>query len=268
MVRPNRRHNKRQKIRLVEIQAREDIDQANRARRARERAEWRKAQQERLAAAGANQATELGSTAAQLTGEPLEALEGLLGIAPTQDPSAPTGGQKPERLLTVAEALDEAGHAEEAADDEGGVRGHLITSRRYLRSDARIAADLMTSGVVPREVAESLMKSAYVMANQEFKEGRPRNFVALMRLITLWPRLEIEQRKAVRQFGHPAVVSATQVNVSVPVGSGGETKAPNGETGEPVRETLRLDPETMAKLMSYFDQQGIAPDAVLEVGEG
>lgn len=258
MVRPNRRANKKDRPRLAEIQAREQIELANRARRAKERAERRRAYQERMAREAAQalagerdtQGATVGADIDQnALGDALAAQNGLPGNLPT--------GQLPPELL------DDAGDPDDP-DEETGVRGHLITSKRYLRSDARIAAELLSSGVVSKEVAEALMRSAYVLASKSSQEGNARNFVALMRLITLWPKLEIDHRAAVRKFGHP--VAAAQVNVSVAPPTQDPAAAPVAAQPEQARQTAYLDPESLAKILSQMDQQGISPDASIEAG--
>lgn len=108
---------------------------------------------------------------------------------------------------------DEAGDP----DDDGsgrGVRGALLTSSRYLRSDARLAAKLMSAGVVDEEIAAGLMRQSYFLANEAFNQRRTRAFCSLMRLISEWPRLEIAHRKASGGFVPPSVLYAPASNAA------------------------------------------------------
>lgn len=98
---------------------------------------------------------------------------------------------------TSADGADSSVSTSATDPIEIGVRGALLTSRRYLRSDARIAAQLISSGVVSPEVAENLMRKAFDLAGTAAETKKTRSFVSLMRLIGTWPKLEIEHRRAI-----------------------------------------------------------------------
>ena len=83
---------------------------------------------------------------------------------------------------------------------------------RHLRSDARLAAKILSCGAVPEEKMRDLMAAMFDMAVLEMTKVVPnvRNLLALLRVFEVGAKLEQDERKL-------AIAAEQGVNVNVDV---------------------------------------------------
>lgn len=74
-------------------------------------------------------------------------------------------------------------------EDFGG-SGGLLGNTRYLRSDCRLVARILSNGVVPEDLAKSLLSQAYRLAAEAAQAGRTRDYRAAMSIILAASKLE------------------------------------------------------------------------------
>lgn len=91
----------------------------------------------------------------------------------------------------IADANNDAGGA--APSPEGG-GGALFTRPDNLRSDARLAARMISLGVVPEEQAEALLKAGFALAAKMAQREDARSFASLMKIPIELARLEQAER--------------------------------------------------------------------------
>ena len=115
---------------------------------------------------------------------------------------------------------------EELPDDTGGMggdRGELMGSDRHRRSDARMAARLISLGVIPEEQAKSLLIKGFGLAAASTTS---RDYASAMQIPLSVARLELEQLKIERDEIKETGNTYQQVNVYVP--DNGRYQTPSG----------------------------------------
>ena len=85
----------------------------------------------------------------------------------------------------------------------------LLEDPHHARANARMAARLISLGVVSQDVVEAVLKRAFVLAGQT---GKPRDYAAVMGVPIAAARLEMERERLDLDKAHP------QRGVSVNVG--------------------------------------------------
>ena len=106
----------------------------------------------------------------------------------------------------------------------GSERGEVMGSRRHLRSDARLAARLLSLGVIPEEQAAALLKKGFGLAASS---STPRDYAAAMQVPLSVARLELEKEKLERGEVRETGDTFREVHIYVP--SNGRFSDP-GET--------------------------------------
>jgi hypothetical protein len=95
---------------------------------------------------------------------------------------------------------EENGHAEQngkAGEPNGGFFNapqQCAGGDRHLRSDARLIGRMFSMGVVSDEQAEDLLRQGFVLAAAAAAGGRTRNYIALMKMLLAYCRLEQIER--------------------------------------------------------------------------
>lgn len=65
---------------------------------------------------------------------------------------------------------------------------------RHVRSDARLIGRMFSMGVVPEEQAMDLLRQGFMLAAAAAAGGRTRNYIALMKMLLAYCRLEQIER--------------------------------------------------------------------------
>jgi len=86
----------------------------------------------------------------------------------------------------------------------------LLTTRRYLRSDARLAKSLLTCGVLEEEEAGRLLQLSNALAVNAAANGKVREFARCVGVLQKQVDLEIKHHKAVFPRGHYHMIEALQ----------------------------------------------------------
>ncbi len=76
-----------------------------------------------------------------------------------------------------------------------GVRGGLLCDPHHQRADARMAARLLSLGVMSDEQAAALLRGAAKLAANAAANGRSRDYAAAMKVLLTAGKLELEHAK-------------------------------------------------------------------------
>ena len=116
---------------------------------------------------------------------------------------------------------DNPGPPDEAVADDDGVTGSLLASRRFLKSDARMAARLISLGVIEEDQCKAILRKCFTMAA---KTEKPREYSSLMATATAAARLELDHLKLaqaslmIEPVRDEITLDAASISKSRPVG--------------------------------------------------
>lgn len=104
----------------------------------------------------------------------------------------------------------------ESNDEPPGGGGNLFTRSDNLRSDARLAARMISLGVIPLDEAEELLKAGFRLAMTSAQSDDPRGYAACMKIAIEVAKLAQTEQHKVLDKVLPDLHAQVEARATVP----------------------------------------------------
>lgn len=124
----------------------------------------------------------------------------------------------------------------------------ILGDPHHNRADARMAARLISLGVVSEEKARAVLGGAFTLAAQAIKDKKARDYSAAMAVPIAAAKLEMERERLDMDASNPTPAAQVNVNVTNNSTTLNLTAMPIEQLENLVASGAVLDPQELAKL--------------------